>query len=900
MLVMDPQLQFKLQQVIQAFQDGNSDGACLILQEALQSDINSTEGIFDLGIAYAKANRFEEAATIFCYLQPYKKNDVRIPYNLGIIYSLQGKHLLAIESYDLALKIQPDDIEVLVNKGSTCNDIKNYLLALEVLEKAVELRPDIPEAWSNKGIALNNLSLYLESINAYNEAIKLNPNYYEAWSNKSVPLNKLKRFLEALEACDVALNLNSNYAEGWANKGVTLKELKRYEDALAHFDQALSFKSDFAEAWFNKGITLHELRRYEEALVQFDEALRIMPSYAEAWSNKGVTLHELKRYEEALVQFDEALRIMPNYAEAWSNKGVTLHELKRYEEALLSYDKALSLKSDYPDAWSNKGNTLNELNLYSEAIAHYDQALNLKPDYAEAWSNKGVTLHELKRYEEAIFHYDKALSLKPDYPEGWSNKGITLHELKRYDEAIAHYDKALSLKSDINWVYGDLTHTKMKICHWTGLADDLKSVSQELELNQKVINPFPLLALNDDALLHKKSSEIYVQNKYPFNDSLGPCLQHSKKQKIRIGYFSADFRDHAVSILTAELFELHDKNNFEIFAFSFGADDKSAIRLRLTKAFNQFINVRDMSDLDIAKLSRDLSIDIAVDLGGHTADSRTGIFSYRAAPIQASYIGYLGTMGAEYFDYLLADKTIVPEELQQYYSEKIIYLPSYQVNDRKRIISDRVFTRKELGLPAKGFVYCCFNNNYKILPDTFSGWMRILKAIEGSVLFLYAENKWAEENLRKEAEARGVDSARLIFGGHLTTDEYLARYQCCDLFLDTFPYNAGTTASDALWAGLPVLTRMGQSFASRMAASLLNAIDLPEMITDNQEEYEALAIELAKNPRRLADIKSKLANNRLTAPLFDTPLFTKNLEAAYIKMYERNKADLQPDHIIIS
>jgi predicted O-linked N-acetylglucosamine transferase (SPINDLY family) len=306
-----------------------------------------------------------------------------------------------------------------------------------------------------------------------------------------------------------------------------------------------------------------------------------------------------------------------------------------------------------------------------------------------------------------------------------------------------------------------------------------------------------------------------------------------------------------------------------------------------------------MSDVEIAKLSRDLQIDIAVDLGGHTAGGRTGIFACRAAPIQLSYIGYLGTMGANYYDYLLADKTIISEDLQKFYSEKIIYLPSYQVNDRKRLISDRKFTRAELGLPETGFIFCSFNSNYKILTPTFEGWIRILKAVDSSVLFLYVENKWAKQNLQEAFEAEGINSSRLVFALYMPKEENLARYRACDLFLDTFPYNAGTTASDALWAGVPVLTRMGQSFASRVAASLLNAICLPELIATSQEEYEALAIELALNPQKLAEIKLKLANNRLTTPLFDTPLFAKNLEAAYLKMYERYQADLQPDHISI-
>ena len=511
-----------------------------------------------------------------------------------------------------------------------------------------------------------------------------------------------------------------------------------------------------------------------------------------------------------------------------------------------------------------------------------------------------MTLHELKRYDEAIACYDKALTLKPDYAEGWSNKGIVLKELKWYEEAIACYDKALTLKPDIDWVYGDLVHAKMKICSWSDLADSLGIVSKKVMANKKVSPPGLLLALTDDALLHKKSSEIYAQNKYPLNPVLGPVFKRLGNQKIRVGYFSADFHNHATGYLMAELFELHDKSQFELVGFSFGTIANDEMRQRLEKSFDQFIEVGNKSDMEIARLSRDLNIDIAIDLKGFTQDSRAGIFANRAASIQVNYLGYPGTMGADYIDYIIADKTLIPPQSQEYYSEKVVYLPdSYQVNDRKKTISDKQFTRQELGLPKDGFVFCCFNNNYKILPTTFDGWMRILKLLEGSVLWLFQDNPLAVENLKKEALNHGIDANRLVFAERMLLPEHLARHCQADLFLDTFPYNAHTTTSDALWAGLPVLTLMGKSFAGRVAASLLNAIGLPELITTNQEEYEALAIELALNPQKLADIKLKLANNRLAAPLFDTPLFAKNLEAAYIKMVERYQADLQPDDIYL-
>ena len=743
---------------------------------------------------------------------------------------------------------------------------------------------------------LNQAVQYLQSGNLDGAAtlvkrvISADKNNADAYHIYGVIYGLQNRHSDAIESLLKAVKLKPGDGVLRFNLAKALMESKQFSESLPHYQKSTQLMSGNPDVWINFGKSLKELKRFDEALAAYEKAIFLNENDAEAWNNRGITLNELKRFDEAIISYDKALALNSHYSEAWYNKGFTLHDAKSHGEALAAYDKALTLKPDYAEAWNNKAIVLHDIKSHGEALAAYDKALTLKPDYAEAWNNKGVTLNQLKHFEGAIAHYDKALSLDINYAEAWYNKGVTLNELKNFEGAIAHYDKALNLNPHSNWVYGDLIHAKMKICSWSDFEGCLKNVANKVSLNESVINPFALLALIDDALLQKKSAEIYAQDRAPFNNALGSIEKYPEREKIRIGYFSADFRNHAVSILTAELFELHDKNRFEITAFSFGADDESPMRLRLSEAFNQFIDVSGMSDIDIAKLSRDLHIDIAVDLGGYTADSRAGIFVYRAAPIQVSYLGYLGTMGSEYIDYMLADKTIIPESLQKFYSEKIVYLPSYQANDRKRIISDRVFTRQELGLPEKGFVFCCFNNNYKILPATFNGWMRILKAVEGSVLFLYAESKWAEENLKKEAEARGVDSSRLVFGKRISTDEYLARYRACDLFLDTFPYNAGTTASDALWAGLPVLTLAGEAFASRMAASLLNAVGLPELITNTQEAYEVLAIDLAINHEKLDEIREKLTNNRLTNILFDAPLFTKNLEAAYIQVYKQYKA----------
>ena len=587
---------------------------------------------------------------------------------------------------------------------------------------------------------------------------------------------------------------------------------------------------------------------------------------------------------------DEIFGIAINYAE----NGKLNDALEIFECLKLSIKNEVQIPYNLGCLYMMQAN-------YESACRNFYEALSISPNDIAVVVNYASALHELKRFEDAISYFNIALNLESNYFQAWCNKGNSLRALKRYDEAIIHYEKALSLNPDIEWVNGFLLHTKMNICDWTALSESSENISKKVFSNIKVALPFQLLALKDDALLNKKASEIFSQDKYPFNPILGSILRFPESQKIRIGYFSADFHNHATGYLMAELFELHDKSQVELFGFSFGPIVNDEMRQRLLKSFDQFFEVGRKSDVEVAKLSRDLNIDIAIDLKGFTQDSRTGIFSHRAAPIQVNYLGYPSTMGTDYIDYIIADETLIPLKSQSCYSEKVVYLPnSYQVNDRKRLISEKQFTKQDLGLPENSFVFCCFNNNFKILPTTFASWMRILKAVEGSVLWLLQDNSLAVSNLKKEAQKQGVDAQRLIFADRVTLPEHLARHRQADLFLDTLPCNAHTTASDALWVGLPVLTLIGSSFAGRVAASLLSAIGLPELITYTQEEYEALAIELALHPKKLADIQLKLAKNRLTAPLFDTPLFTKNLEAAYLRMYQQYQADLLPEHIFIS
>ena len=604
--------------------------------------------------------------------------------------------------------------------------------------------------------------------------------------------------------------------------------------------------------------------------------------------------------EMAEAYLKEALILEINNPHTLRLLGVVAAQRAEYEKAIEFFSASINAFPENAVAHSNLGNVYAKLRQFDQALSAFEQAALLDPQDAETWSNAGIVFFELKRFEEAIALYDKALAIDPNYAEALCNKGNALDELKRYEEAIACYEKALSINPNIDWAPGVWMHLKLKVSSWENLEANVEVLLAKITAGEKVSNPFPLLAMSDDPMLHRQASEIFAHYQYPSNSTLGPIAKHPKGEKIRIGYFSADFHNHATGYLLAELIELHDKIQFELIGISFGPNQDDEMRIRLQQSFDQLIDASTMSDIEIAQLSRDLKIDIAVDLKGFTQNCRTGIFAYRAAPIQLSYLGYPGTMSTNYIDYLIADRTLIPQEAQQAYSEKIAYLPnSYQANDRKRVISDKRFTKGDLGLPEQGFIFCSFNNNYKILPATFEIWMRILKAVDASVLWLYEDNAAAADHLRQEVEKRGVHPSRLVFAKRMPLAEHLARHQLADLFIDAFPCNAHTTASDALWAGLPVLTLMGNSFASRVAASLLKAIELPELITSTPQAYEALAIEIAKNPAKLAALKQKLASNRLTTPLFDTPQFTKDLERSYVQIYERYQAGLPPEHIFV-
>lgn len=595
--------------------------------------------------------------------------------------------------------------------------------------------------------------------------------------------------------------------------------------------------------------------------------------------NEAIHLHQLGQLDLAEKKYRSLLTSLPNNLLLMNNLAAVALQKGNFEEGLHMFNKSLNIAPNQPSTLNNKGNILKHLGRFEEALESYSKAIKYQHNYVIAHFNRGNVLLDLRKPEQALESYKNAIF--------FNKNALSNNQYQDLDKYI-------------NFIYSNIILSKLSICDWEDLDKITAETVAKVNEGKRVSSPFPILSTIDDPEIQRKVSHIYITTQYrQINDS-SVIGKYPKHDKIRIGYYSADFRNHATLYLMAGLFEHHDRSKFEITAFSFGPYRDDEMTRRISSYCDRFLDVSADRSEDIVKLSRDLEIDIAIDLKGFTQGMRLDLFAHRLAPIQINYLGYPGTMSASYIDYIIADKILIPQGNEKYYSEKIIHLPnSYQPNDLKRKISDKIYTKSELGLPEKGFIFCSFNQSYKIQPDIFDIWMRVLATVKDSVLWILEDMEIAINNLTNEAAKRGIDANRLIFAKRMPLEEHLARQKLADLFLDTLPCNAHTTCSDALWVGLPIVTLAGKSFASRVSASLLNAIHLPELITDSKEEYEAKIIELATNEQKLKDIKSKLNQNRLTTPLFDIKNYTKHIEKAYQIAYEKYQADDKFDDIIV-
>jgi predicted O-linked N-acetylglucosamine transferase (SPINDLY family) len=668
------------------------------------------------------------------------------------------------------------------------------------------------------------------------------------------------------------------------------------DEAARLYGEVLAADPNNLDALFLLGSVHFQRGEFAAALARFDQALAIKGDFPDALAARGAALSSLERHEEALAAYDKALAIRPTNAQTLNNRGNALLALKRDEEALASYDRALAAKPDYADGWRNRGTALLQLARSLEALASFDRALALRPDFADAWEDRASTLTRLGRREEAVASYNKALALNPGNPNLLYNRGNALSILKRYEEAIRDCEALLALDPDYPYARGVLVHSKLQICDWRFLDEERQKISSALKAGKRVVSPFNLKALSDSPAEQLRCAQLWVAHECP--PSSKPLWQGERYRhdRMRLAYVSGDFNNTAVASLMAGVFEHHDRSRFETIAVSFGTADRTPMRVRLESAFERFIDMRGRSDFEIASLLCEMQVDIAVDLMGFTGECRSPIFARRPAAVQVNYLGFPGSMGAPYIDYIIGDPTLIPEEQQPYYSEKIAYLPhSFLPSDSTRRIAEQRPSRGAAGLPDGGFVFASFNNSYKFSPPMFDIWMRILLAVEESVLWMPRNNEAAMRNLVREAAARGIAPERIVFAPPVPEAEgHLARLSLADLFLDTAPYNAHSTACDALWAGVPVLTLLGKSFAGRVAGSALNAVGLPEFIAESPAAYESLALGLAQNPAALAALRDRLAHNRLTHPLFDTEGFTRDLEAAFTGMHARHESGEAP------
>jgi protein O-GlcNAc transferase len=649
-----------------------------------------------------------------------------------------------------------------------------------------------------------------------------------------------------------------------------------------------SAPSDAITRKFRQALTFQQGRKLADAERAYREILAAAPEHFAALHMLGVVCHQTGRYPAAVDLIRRAIEIDPGVAAAHVNLGPPLQRLQRLDEALASYDRALELKPDYANALLNRGNVLQDLHRNAEALASYERVLALEPDYAEALYNRGNALLDLERLDEALASYDRALARKPDYPQALYNRAITLQDLKRPDDAARSFAQLLARAPGHPYAKGRLLHARMHCCDWADFDSGVRSLDADVRAGKPVVEPFVYQGISGSPGDLRACAEILVRERFPQRPAVLWNGERYHNAKIRIGYVSGEFRTQATSILMTELFELHDRRRFELFAIDNGWDDATPLRRRIEAAFDEIVDIAHMGDGQAAALVRQRNIEILIDLNGFFGRARQGLFSRRPCPVQVNYLGYPGTLGTPWIDYIVADRHVIPPEHDACYTEKVVRLPdTYQVNDRKRSIAAETPTRADAGLPDTGFVFCCFNNNYKITPDVFALWMRLLATIPDSVLWLLEPNAAAARNLRREARSHGVAQQRLVFAPRVDLAAHLARHRLADLFLDTLPCNAHTTASDALWAGLPVLTCLGGAFSGRVAGSLLNAVGMPELVTQSLQEYETLARRLATTPPLLITLREKLWRNRTSFPLFDTDRFRRHIESAYITMWER-------------
>jgi len=789
--------------------------------------------------------------------------------------------------------------EQLLNDALAAQRGGSIIEAKRLYASLLNIDPANAAAYGNLAIIAAQQGDLATAERLFRQGIRLKPTDPVAYNNLGSVLQQQGRLADAIAAHRQAIKLNPNYAEAFLALGNALKQQGDVEGAMAAYHSAVAVRRDYPEAHNNLGVLLQMQDRLEEAASAYRQAAALRPAYTEAVFNLGVVLHQQQDLSAAEAAYRRVIFLNPAIAFVHNNLGTVLQQQARLEEALAAYGRAIELQGDYTEALNNAGIVLQELGRAGEAIDLYLRLIQRMPAYADAHNNIGTALLAQGRALEARAAFEQALAQRAEFPEAFYNLGNAWRELGDLRQAISAYANALRLRPDYADAFSQLTYHRAQACDWDNYDANQERLIDLVRQGVRV-PPFYLLSTPASGADQLRCAEQWTRPIALPRQAQFDHRRDARGGRIRIGYLSADFHQHATAQLMVELLERHDRRRFDVVGYSYGPDDNSPMRARLARAFDRFVDIRAMSHREAARLIHADKVDILIDLKGYTHHARPAILAHRPAPVQVSYLGYPATMGADFIDYVIVDRFVVPPSEQDFFSERLVHLPDcYQVNDSTREIASTPGSRSDFGLPTHGLVLCSFNNSYKISPAIFDVWTRLLAATPGSVLWLLRTNELVEDNLRSEAARRGVDAARLIFAPVMPLAEHLARHRHADLFLDTVPCNAHTTASDALWAGLPVLTCNGNTFAGRVAGSLLRAIGLPELITESLDEYERAALDLARDPQRLTALRQRLEKNRGTSALFDLPRYTRNIEAAYARMWQSWLSGMAPQSFSI-
>ena len=822
--------------------------------------------------------------------------------NKGNLAFKKGNLNKAKHFYNLVLKKNPNQSDANHNLGALETSLNNHQLAKQFYQKALNNNPNKKQFWISYLLNLIKLDqmkeakLVLEKSKSFgfseNDISDFQKLIYSA--NTGNDLNLIIRLFKNGEYEKVeklAINYLNNNSENINYLKIlaqTYHNTNNFDSAVTTYKKIIKLNPKEIDVYNNLGLILSEKKDYKEAEKVYRKAYEINPENSKSYLNFLSTLLQVNKTEEMIIECKKLIQLNPKDSDLLCNLGNAFKKLSKFEEAETAYLKGIDINPLSSKLYLNYGTLLDKLNRNDVAIKMFNKSIECNPLQVESYSNLGHVYRkfELEQFAEASFK--KAITIDSNFAPAYYNLANLYYDHKELEKAVYNYDKGLELDDTIEYIFGASLFAHSRICDWTDRNDKIDKLVEKIHNKEKVITPFPLLSLKDDPQIQKENTEINSKI-FPKNFIVNRSKTVNNNEKIKIGYFSPDFRSHPIGYSVAELFEVHNREKFEVHAFYFGKKTQDEEYFRIKKGVDKFHEISNFTDEDVAFLANKQKIDIAVDLCCYTSKSRTNIFAMSVAPIQVTLL-YAGTMGTDYYDYIIADKIIIPDTHKKYYCEDTLYLPSWQVNESQKIVSQKKFTKKDFGIPDESFVFCSFNASYKITPEIFDLWSHILRRVKKSVLLLISDNQTTIQNLKNEIKSRGIDPKRLIFVGNMVSSEHLARFKLMDLSLDTFPCNGGVTSSDSLRMGVPVLTCIGNSFVSRVGASVLSSLNLNELIAETPSEYIEIAVEIAKNPNKYNKLKKKLKQNLKNSLLFDTKSYCHHLEEAYIRAINSMKS----------